>query len=83
MSSLQQRITSVTDVRLAAIAATTAKLKAQLSELGGLREQVRKAQMSDNTHTVPPKGHAAGAAKCPTNLTRIRPGRCPILLIKR
>jgi hypothetical protein len=46
MSSLQQRTTSVTDMRLAAIAATTADLKAQLSELEKLREQVGKAQPS-------------------------------------
>jgi hypothetical protein len=43
MSSPHQRITSV--MRLAAIAATTASLKAQLSELERLREQVRKAQL--------------------------------------
>ncbi|MDR3489332.1 MAG: hypothetical protein P4M05_31100 [Bradyrhizobium sp.] len=46
MSSLQQRTTSVTDTRLAAIAAATANLKAQLSELERLRQQVRKAQLS-------------------------------------
>ena len=46
MSSLQQRTTSVTDMRLAAIAAATANLKVQLSELEKLREQVTKAQMS-------------------------------------
>ena len=46
MSFLQQRITSVANMRLAAIAATTASLKAQLSELERLREQVRKAQLS-------------------------------------
>jgi hypothetical protein len=45
MSSLHQRITSVANMRLAAIAATTASLKAQLSELERLREQVRKAQL--------------------------------------
>jgi hypothetical protein len=46
MSSLQQRTTSVIDMRLAAIAATTANLKAQLSELDKLREQVGKARPS-------------------------------------
>jgi hypothetical protein len=46
MSFLQQRITSVAAMRLAAIAATTASLKAQLSELERLREQVGKAQLS-------------------------------------
>jgi hypothetical protein len=46
MSSLQQRIPSVAHMRLAAIAAATANLKAQLSELERLREQVRKAQLS-------------------------------------
>ena len=45
MSSLQQRIPSVAHMRLAAIVATTASLKAQLSELERLREQVRKAQL--------------------------------------
>ena len=43
MSSPHQRITSV--MRLAAIAATTASLEAQFSELERLREQVRKAQL--------------------------------------
>ena len=46
MSYLQQRITSVANMRLAAIAATTASLKAKLSQLERLREQVRKAQLS-------------------------------------
>jgi hypothetical protein len=46
MSSFQQRTKRVTDMRLAAIAAATANLKAQLSELERLREQVRKAQLS-------------------------------------
>jgi hypothetical protein len=46
MSSLQQRIASVTEKRLADIAAMTAKLKARLCELEELREQVRKAQLS-------------------------------------
>jgi hypothetical protein len=46
MSSLQQlSTTSVTDMRLAAIAAATARLKGQLSELERLREQIRKAQL--------------------------------------
>jgi hypothetical protein len=42
MSSLQQRLTVVTDMQLAAIAAA-AHLKSQLSELKGLRERVREA----------------------------------------
>jgi hypothetical protein len=46
MSSLQQRTKHVTDMRLAAIAAATANLKAQLFELERLREQVKKTQLS-------------------------------------
>jgi hypothetical protein len=42
MSSLQQRLTAVTDMQFAAIAAA-AHLKSQLSELKGLRERVREA----------------------------------------
>jgi hypothetical protein len=42
MSSLQERLATVTDMQFAAIAAA-ANLKSQLSELEGLREQVRKA----------------------------------------
>ena len=42
MSSLQQRLVAVSDMRLAAIAAAAANLKIQLSELERLREQVRK-----------------------------------------
>jgi hypothetical protein len=41
-SSLQQRLSAVTDMKLAAIA-VTANLKSQLSELEGLRERVRYA----------------------------------------
>jgi hypothetical protein len=46
MSSRQQRTPSVADMRLAAIAAATANLKAQLSELEKLREQVGEAKPS-------------------------------------
>jgi hypothetical protein len=46
MSSFQQRAKPDTAMRLAAIAAATANLKAQLSELERLREQVGKAQQS-------------------------------------
>jgi hypothetical protein len=49
MSSLQQRIASAIETRLsalAAIAAEAASLKVQLSELEGLREQVRNTQRS-------------------------------------
>jgi hypothetical protein len=42
MSSLQQRLIAVSDMRLAAIAAAAANLKIQFSELQRLREQVRK-----------------------------------------
>ena len=44
MSSLQQRITI--DMRLEIITDTAANLKAQLRELIGLRDRVRKAQQS-------------------------------------
>jgi hypothetical protein len=47
MSSRQLRIASVAEMRLAAIAAAAASLKAQLSELEWLREQVKKAQLSE------------------------------------
>jgi hypothetical protein len=40
MSSLQQRLAAVSDMRFAAIAAAAANLKIQLSELERLREQV-------------------------------------------
>jgi hypothetical protein len=46
MSSHQRRAISLPDMRLAAIAAVTARLKAQLSERERLREQVRKAQLA-------------------------------------
>lgn len=42
MNSLQQRLTAVTDMQLAAIV-SAAHLKSQLSELEGLRERVREA----------------------------------------
>jgi hypothetical protein len=42
MSSLQERLAAVTEMQLAAIAAT-ADLKSQLSELEELRERVMKA----------------------------------------
>jgi hypothetical protein len=46
MSSLEQRIASVAEKRLADIATTAANLKALLCELEELRDQVRKAQLS-------------------------------------
>jgi hypothetical protein len=46
MSSFQHRTRPVSDIQLAAIAAATASLKAQLSELERLREQVRQIQPS-------------------------------------
>jgi hypothetical protein len=53
MSSLQQRTASTLEMRLAALAAVAAGLKAQLSELEGLREQVRKAQLSAGADLSP------------------------------
>jgi hypothetical protein len=46
MSALQRRTAVVTDTRLAAIAETTANLKAQLRELNRLRDRISKAQLS-------------------------------------
>jgi hypothetical protein len=46
MSPLEQRIATLTDIRLAAIADTAANLKAQLFELECLREQVGQALRS-------------------------------------
>jgi hypothetical protein len=46
MSALEQRIITLTDTRLAAIADRTANLKAQLFELERLRQRVRKAVLS-------------------------------------
>jgi hypothetical protein len=44
MNSFRKRIPTAANIRLAAIAVTTANLKALLSELEWLRERVRKAQ---------------------------------------
>jgi hypothetical protein len=49
MSPLEQRITTLADSRLAAIADTSAKLKAQLFELECLREQVGQALRSGSS----------------------------------
>jgi hypothetical protein len=46
MSNSQQRLASATAMRLAAITDMEANLKAQLSELNRLRDQLRKAQLS-------------------------------------
>jgi hypothetical protein len=46
MSPLGQRITTLTDIRLAAIADAAVNLKAQLFELECLREQVGQALRS-------------------------------------
>jgi hypothetical protein len=46
MSPLKQRISTLADTRLAAIADRTAKLKAQLLELECLREQLGRAVRS-------------------------------------
>jgi hypothetical protein len=42
MSSIQQRLATATDPRLAVIMNTAVNLKAQLCELNELRERVRK-----------------------------------------
>jgi hypothetical protein len=52
MSSPQQRLVAVSDMRLAAIAAAAANLKIQLSELQQLREQVRKTREIAERETV-------------------------------
>ena len=52
MSSRQQRLVAVSDMRLAAIAAAAANLKIQLSELERLREQVRKILEITDLETV-------------------------------
>jgi hypothetical protein len=49
MSSLQQRIASTTEERLAAIAITAAILKAQFCELEKLRDQVKKARLASRS----------------------------------
>jgi hypothetical protein len=46
MSSHNNRLDTVTDARLSAVAEATANLMAQLSELKELRERVRKAELS-------------------------------------
>jgi hypothetical protein len=46
MTPLRQRITTLTDTRLAAVTDTAANLKAQLFELERLREQVGRALLS-------------------------------------
>jgi hypothetical protein len=46
MSPLEQRITTLVDIRLAAIADRATNLKAQLFELERLRERVGKAVLS-------------------------------------
>jgi hypothetical protein len=46
MSPYQQRITTLADTRIAAIADAVANLKTQLSELNRLRYRIRKAELS-------------------------------------
>jgi len=46
MSSFRQRLTAATDTRLAVVIKAAANLKAQLCELNGLRERVRKELLS-------------------------------------
>jgi hypothetical protein len=63
MSSLEQRIASVTEKRLAVIAATAAKFKARLCELEELRDQVRKAQLSRPRSHKPTSAERRGEAR--------------------
>ena len=56
MSSYQQRLTTVTDTRLAVVINAAAALKAQLFELDRLREQVRKAELRDRGPKPLPPG---------------------------
>jgi hypothetical protein len=59
MGLLQQRIASPIEKQLAAVATTTASLKAQFRELETLREQVGKAQNRPWGRRTP---HSAGKA---------------------
>jgi len=45
MSSVQQRLTTAIDTRLAVVINAAVNLNAQLCELNRLRDQVRKAQL--------------------------------------
>jgi len=45
MSSIQQRLATARDTRLAFVISAAVNLKAQLCELNELRDQVRKAQL--------------------------------------
>jgi hypothetical protein len=47
MSPLHHRFAEISDLRILAMATATSNLTAQLNELNELREQVRKAQLSD------------------------------------
>jgi hypothetical protein len=46
MSSIQQRLSTASDTRLAFVISAAVNLKAQLCELNELRDQIRKAQLS-------------------------------------
>ena len=46
MSSIQQRLSTASDKRLAFVISAAVNLKAQLCELNELRDQFRKAQLS-------------------------------------
>jgi hypothetical protein len=46
MSTLYDRLVDVAGTRLSVVIGAAANLKAQLSELNALREQVRKAELS-------------------------------------
>jgi hypothetical protein len=56
MSSYLQRLTTVTDTRLAVFVHDVANLKTQLRELDRLREQVRKAELRDRGPKPLPPG---------------------------
>ena len=64
MSSIQQRLATARDTRLAFVISAAVNLKAQLCELNELRDQVRKAQLSARK-SLQPKLPSARSERTP------------------
>jgi hypothetical protein len=61
MSSIQQRLSTASDTRLAFVISAAVNLKAQLCELNELRERVIKAQLSARKLPQPKHRNEHGA----------------------
>ncbi|MCK1579734.1 MULTISPECIES: hypothetical protein [unclassified Bradyrhizobium] len=58
-AAVDSRIAALTEVRIAAVAATAANLRTQLNELHQLRDQIRESTLGSRATTIGGRGSEA------------------------